>query len=87
MLSGILPNPKLETSVLSVWYVFFIFGMECCHLSIYKLNCFISFLFLNSLSTISSLYQIPESLGAAARLVLDFPVFFLILQNASYLKT
>ncbi|XP_010415814.1 PREDICTED: protein DETOXIFICATION 14 [Camelina sativa] len=37
MLSGILPNPKLETSVLSV-----------------------------CLSTISSLYQIPESLGAAA---------------------
>ncbi|KAJ0241145.1 Protein DETOXIFICATION 14 [Hirschfeldia incana] len=37
MLSGILPNPKLETSVLSV-----------------------------CLSTISTLYQIPESLGAAA---------------------
>ncbi|XP_023642930.1 protein DETOXIFICATION 14-like isoform X1 [Capsella rubella] len=37
MLSGILPNPKLETSVLSV-----------------------------CLSTQSSLYQIPESLGAAA---------------------
>lgn len=37
MLSGILPNPKLETSVLSV-----------------------------CVSTIASLYQIPESLGAAA---------------------
>ncbi|KAG2253886.1 hypothetical protein Bca52824_084022 [Brassica carinata] len=37
MLSGILPNPRLETSVLSV-----------------------------CLSTISTLYQIPESLGAAA---------------------
>ncbi|CAN8235594.1 unnamed protein product [Cochlearia groenlandica] len=37
LLSGILPNPKLETSVLSV-----------------------------CLSTISTLYQIPESLGAAA---------------------
>ncbi|CAG7904340.1 unnamed protein product, partial [Brassica rapa] len=42
MLSGILPNPRLETSVLSV-----------------------------CLSTISTLYQIPESLGAAARFFLE----------------
>ncbi|KAG7651315.1 Multi antimicrobial extrusion protein [Arabidopsis thaliana x Arabidopsis arenosa] len=47
LLSGILPNPKLEASVLSV-----------------------------CLSTQSSLYQIPESLGAAARFFLpEFPNF------------
>ncbi|WZZ68700.1 hypothetical protein YC2023_080070 [Brassica napus] len=64
MLSGILPNPRLETSVLSVWYVPSLSCNDLTKLLSYKLSCIASL--CNSLSTISTLYQIPESLGAAA---------------------
>ncbi|KAM7487693.1 hypothetical protein LguiB_025177 [Lonicera macranthoides] len=64
LLSGILPNPELEASVLSVWYVnvseYFDSVTPFFGLNIFLLLC------VTSLNTISTLYTIPTGLGAGA---------------------
>ncbi|KAF9673954.1 hypothetical protein SADUNF_Sadunf10G0077400 [Salix dunnii] len=57
LLSGLLPNPELETSVLSVWHVLLL-----CNL----LGPNLVGIICSNLMTISTLYGIPYGLGAAA---------------------
>lgn len=39
MLSGILPNPQLETSVLSVWYILYFVDYHLQNVNLSILNC------------------------------------------------
>jgi len=72
LLSGLLPNPQLETSVLSVWYVSYFNFLIVIHQIFFFQSLvrflLILFIFFYSLNTIATLYTIPFGIGAAARL-------------------
>ncbi|XP_010544770.1 PREDICTED: protein DETOXIFICATION 12-like isoform X1 [Tarenaya hassleriana] len=71
LLSGLLPNPQLETSVLATWYFLLLKlspdpqTVSYVHNFIFELLV-VFFGVVSSLQTVTTLYTIPEGLGAAA---------------------
>ena len=69
LLSGFLPNPELETSVLSVRFVM---SGGCDYLLITE----VIFVSVRSLSTMWMVYMVPTGLGSAARLMTESSLIF-----------
>ncbi|KAF3795000.1 hypothetical protein EJ110_NYTH06236 [Nymphaea thermarum] len=74
LVSGLLPDPELEASVLSIWYGFSVLPLMSCLIS--KLELLYSF----NIYSLYLVYSIPYGLGAAARCTLhplSFDINFL----------